>query len=280
MLTTAAPAVLAFVLGLRHGLDADHLAAIDGLTRWNVIRKRPFATYCGSLFATGHAAVILAAAVLLSALASEWRPPEFLESTGALLSAGSLLVLSIVNLGVASGRSRAGATGTSFGWRSALFAKLLRAPRSWQVLLVGALFALSFDAITLAGLFAASAPHGSPIDAAGLALLFALGMATVGTVNGFWIARLSRHSDAASGHASRAMTYVVAAIGLLVASGVLLTLTVPAAQPWMADHELALSLSVITTVFAAYFAALVLGRRSHPAHDQTSSAPEKLSCAD
>ena len=31
---------LVFVLGAKHGLDADHLAAIDGLTRYN-LRQRP-----------------------------------------------------------------------------------------------------------------------------------------------------------------------------------------------------------------------------------------------
>lgn len=31
---------LVFMLGLRHGLDADHLATIDGLTRFNAPRRR------------------------------------------------------------------------------------------------------------------------------------------------------------------------------------------------------------------------------------------------
>lgn len=284
MLTTPiASAALAFVLGLRHGLDADHLAAIDGLTRWNVLRKRPFGAWCGLLFAAGHGAIVLAAAVALAAVANEWQPPEWLESTGPLLSAAALLVLSFINL-MSALRPAAGNAGSfPIGLRSTLFANLLRAPRAWQVALLGALFALSFDAIALAALFATSAAERSPLDAAGLALLFALGMAAIGTANGFWVARLSRHSDAANGRASRVMTFAVGSVGLLVASGVLLTLTVSTIGRWVDEHELTLSISVITLVLAGYFGALVLAcRPSQTQSDPTSPSPiaESLSCAD
>lgn len=54
--------LLVFVLGLKHGFDADHLATIDGLTRFNA-RKRPgLARYCGALFSLGHGAVVVAIA--------------------------------------------------------------------------------------------------------------------------------------------------------------------------------------------------------------------------
>lgn len=46
---------LAFILGLRHGLDADHLATIDGLTRFNVQAHPKMARWCGALFSLGHA---------------------------------------------------------------------------------------------------------------------------------------------------------------------------------------------------------------------------------
>ncbi len=61
-------AALAYSLGLRHGLDPDHIAAIDNVTRRLMQEgKRPVAA--GFVFAAGHSAVVLvaSAAVALAA---------------------------------------------------------------------------------------------------------------------------------------------------------------------------------------------------------------------
>lgn len=64
---------LVFALGLRHGLDADHLAAIDGLTR---VRPSP---WNGALFALGHGAVVTVLAVgashVLAGVDVSWLSP-------------------------------------------------------------------------------------------------------------------------------------------------------------------------------------------------------------
>lgn len=60
---------LAFVLGLKHGMDADHLATIDGLTRFNTAAGRlRLARVCGFLFSLGHGAVVCVVAVAASVL--------------------------------------------------------------------------------------------------------------------------------------------------------------------------------------------------------------------
>jgi hypothetical protein len=56
-------AALAFTLGLKHGLDADHLATIDGLTRFNARARPAMARWCGALFSLGHGAVVVVVAV-------------------------------------------------------------------------------------------------------------------------------------------------------------------------------------------------------------------------
>ena len=58
--------VLVFLLGMRHGFDADHLAAIDGLTRLNQRPGLALARYCGALFSAGHGLVVLVIAVVVS----------------------------------------------------------------------------------------------------------------------------------------------------------------------------------------------------------------------
>ncbi|HEX6829121.1 MAG TPA: nickel transporter, partial [Burkholderiales bacterium] len=54
---------LVFTLGLKHGLEADHLVAIDGLTRYNAIARPRIARWCGTLFSLGHGAVVVAVAL-------------------------------------------------------------------------------------------------------------------------------------------------------------------------------------------------------------------------
>ncbi|HEY6922406.1 MAG TPA: nickel transporter, partial [Steroidobacteraceae bacterium] len=182
---------LALVLGLRHGLDADHLAAIDGLTRWNLVRKPPLARLCGALFSAGHAGVILVAALVLAMFVRHWNPPLWLAPAGATISATVLILLSLLNLRIAF--SSVDERTSTVAIRSRLCNRLLQMTRGWQVALVGGFFALSFDAISLAALFAATAsPAGGPLGVAVIALVFAAGMITVDTMNGLWVVQLLR----------------------------------------------------------------------------------------
>ena len=67
--------ILTFVLGLKHGFDADHLATIDGLTRYNARYRPGLARYCGSLFSLGHGAVVVGIALGTTLLAGQWVVP-------------------------------------------------------------------------------------------------------------------------------------------------------------------------------------------------------------
>jgi nickel/cobalt transporter (NiCoT) family protein len=78
-----AVAVVGFALGMRHGTDPDHLAAIDGLTR-----MRPRATN-GIYFALGHGLVVMLLAVGIG---------HFLASRFAFVGPWSLILIGVVNL--------------------------------------------------------------------------------------------------------------------------------------------------------------------------------------
>ena len=80
-------ATLVFVLGLKHGLDPDHLVAIDGFTRSS--RSR----WCGLFFSLGHGVVVTLVGVGVALVAADWQPPQWLEYTGAWISIGVLLAL-------------------------------------------------------------------------------------------------------------------------------------------------------------------------------------------
>ncbi len=102
------------------------------------------------------------------------------------------------------------------GLRSRLFAVgSARAGRRGRWRWSGALFAVSFDALAIATLFAASA-SGRRWVWWGSALSFASGMLLVGAANGFWVVRLLRHSGHASRVAARVMTLTIGVVALLV----------------------------------------------------------------
>ena len=85
--------ILTFVLGMKHGFDADHLATIDGLTRFNARQRPALARYCGSLFSLGHGVVVMAIALGVSALAGQWEVPEWFGLLGSLISIAFLVAL-------------------------------------------------------------------------------------------------------------------------------------------------------------------------------------------
>lgn len=95
-----AAALLSYGLGLRHGLDADHIAAIDDTTRMLVGRgQAPVGT--GLYFALGHSVVVLALGAVV-ALASQTLSDQGAMSVGAWLSsvliAGFLFTVGTLNL--------------------------------------------------------------------------------------------------------------------------------------------------------------------------------------
>ena len=51
-------ALVVLMLGIRHGFDPDHLAAIDGLTRYNSSERPVLAKMAGLLFSLGHGLVL------------------------------------------------------------------------------------------------------------------------------------------------------------------------------------------------------------------------------
>src|SRR5712692_8614883 len=94
-------ALLAYGFGLRHAVDADHIAAIDNVTRKLMHEgKRPIAVGC--FFALGHSSVVIVAATAIAASAAPLRDryPGLVDAGGAFgttLSAAFLLAIAVVN---------------------------------------------------------------------------------------------------------------------------------------------------------------------------------------
>ena len=259
--TWLALCTLALVLGARHGFDADHLATIDGLTRCNARRNPRLARRAGALFSLGHGAVVIAVALAAGSLSAGWRTPAWLEATGAAVSVAFLFGLAFVNVRAVL-TAAPHAVVAPAGLRARLLGRFLDTRRAWAIAAVGALFALSFDTVSQAALFALAAVRfGGLPDALFVAALFVLAMLAVDGANGLWINRLIRRADRTAVVASRVMALAVAGVSLVVGAYALAKFLVPALDEWAAGSDSWLGAAVVAAVLAAFVAALRVARR-------------------
>jgi high-affinity nickel-transport protein len=204
------------LLGLRHGFDADHLATIDALTRHHLPAGERRARWIGALFSLGHGAVVIGVALAVSLLAGHWQVPAWLMSFGAWTSIGVLVLLALLNIASLKHAPRH------------THAPLVGLRRHWlgdhgrggplAAAGIGAMFALSFDTLSVAALVAVSATqHGGWLGALQCALVFTAGMLATDGLNGLWITRLLRRSDERAVVASRAMGWAVVGVSLFSA---------------------------------------------------------------
>jgi len=185
-------AVLAYTFGLRHAVDADHIATIDNVTRKLMQEgKRPIAA--GFFFSVGHSAVVLAmsVAIAVAAAAVQSRFDAF-KAIGAVVatcvSAFFLFAIAAVNVLIFASVYRTFCSikqGGRFVEEDlnillngrGLLARLCRplfrmVSRSWQLLPIGLLFGLGFDTVTEVGLFGISAAQASGGLSLSLILVF------------------------------------------------------------------------------------------------------------
>ena len=256
----SALAGVVLLLGLKHGFDADHLATIDGLTRCNARAGRSFARFCGALFSLGHGLVVLAIALAVGVLSRTWHTPAWLEISGAWISIGFLTLLGALNLHAVLAADP-GQVVAPVGLKGRLLGRLAAVDHPALVLLVGALFALSFDTISQSALFALAATRfGGVGHVVGLGMLFTGGMLATDAINGLWIARLIARADALARIASRVMSLAVAAVSLLVAALGAVRCLWPTIDAWSASRELWLGGAVVLAVSASALLAGALAR--------------------
>jgi len=259
---------LVFLLGLRHGLEADHLAAIDGLTRLSAHGHFAHSRYCGALFSLGHGGVVLSIAMLAGMLGSDWVPPMWFEALGGGISNGFLLLIGYVNLLAVLGaplNSPVPMVGVRGRLVSHLLGRTMRTSSPLAVMGVGSLFALSLDTISQSVLFAVMAMRfGGVPYALTLGLLFVSGMLVSGGANGLLISHLIERTDRLAAVASHAMTLGVAFVSLLVALIGLGRLTSGWLNGHLEGHQLLICLSVVVLIGLGYFLAVRMASAPSP----------------
>lgn len=95
------PAALSYVLGLRHALDADHIAAIDLMTRRLIASGQRPATV-GTFFSLGHSTIVIVTCIVVAATSGALRErfdgfQHVGNIVGTSVSAAFLIILCIGN---------------------------------------------------------------------------------------------------------------------------------------------------------------------------------------
>lgn len=247
---------LAFALGMKHGMDADHLATIDGLTRFNAAAGRgKLARLCGFLFSLGHGCVVCLVAVATSLLFRQWAVPAWMDDVGAWVSAFFLIVLGILNL-YAVFSTPSHEMVKMVGIKGRWLGDLKYAGHPLLIALVGALFAFSFDTLSQAALFSTmSTQYGGLWHALLLASCFMAGMMVTDAANGLWISHLLRRADATARTATRIMGVTVALLSLTVASLGLSRRFSPEMSAWQEGRELFIGISIIVVISICFLFA-------------------------
>jgi len=202
--------ILAYTLGLRHGVDADHICAIDNTTRKLLQQdKRP--TTVGTWFSLGHSTIVVAMlAVLVVATRFITSNLPTFEADGAILgtiiSGGFLYIIALINFlifweiyqifrSLRSGQldeKKLDETLLKRGFMNRYFGFLFKfVDEPWQIYPIGVLFGLGFDTASEVALIAitvttATAAASFPLwMVMVLPFMFTCGMVLTDTTDGF-----------------------------------------------------------------------------------------------
>ncbi len=292
----AGAGTLAYVLGVRHAVDADHIAAIDDTTRLMLQRGRR-AVGVGFFFAMGHSTVVLALALVVAVAAGaasqaqvDWVR-EVGSSVSVVVAMSFLLLVAALNALVLRGILRVwrgmtrgelderelevqllnrGLMNRMLGGRAR---SLIRS--SWHMYPVGLLFGLGLETaseVTLLGLTAQTASGGAlPLLATlTMPLLFAAGMSGLDTCDSLIMTRVyswAYRSPARKLYYNIATTAMTVLVAVFIATVYLADVLAEHAgasflAPYasLADHFELLGYVIVALFLAAWLAAAALWR--------------------
>ncbi|KAG9234944.1 high-affinity nickel transport protein-like protein [Amylocarpus encephaloides] len=201
----ASTATLAYVLGLRHALDADHISAIDLMSRRLIAAGQKPVTV-GTFFSLGHSTIVIITSIVVAATAAAIsdRFDSFSRIgsiIGVSVSAAFLILLSIMNMYILYNLIKAlkkhirqGPEAEPDPWVGGgclfhMFKRMFKLiDRPWKMYPLGVLFGLGFDTsseVALLGIASIQAAKGTTIWLILLfPILFTAGMCLLDTTDG------------------------------------------------------------------------------------------------
>ena len=287
-------AVLAYTLGLKHAVDADHIAAIDNTTR-KLMNEGRRSLASGLWFSLGHSTIVFVVTLAIALLSDGARDRldglrEVGGLVGTLISVLFLVLMGLGNLVLLARLWRRWRRGAAVAADEPLrvagpMGRLLRpalglVSRAWHLYPVGVLFGLGFDTATeigLLGLSAAAAVNGLPLYAVlAYPLLFTAAMTLVDALDGVmmvgvygWALKEPRRKLAYNLFVTLLSVGVAFGIGLLEAAGLLSDALGLDGGVWAAISRLndqfgSLGLGVALAFLAIWLAAYAIDRRRKP----------------
>lgn len=205
--------ITAFLLGIRHGFDLDHLATIDAITR-SMRQHGRVPKNIGVLFSLGHGLVVIAISTLIGSGFITLHAPEWLDGFGVWVSTFFLMLFGSITLwNVVAAPIHAPLPTSVQNYIAHQLGTKNTTPGI--VVFIGMLFALSFDTVSQVVLFSLSAAALSGGVFAGLlGVFFMLGMMLSDGFNGFFVAHIIQRADNESVLWSRILGFGIAAFSL------------------------------------------------------------------
>ncbi|KAH9840555.1 high-affinity nickel-transport protein-domain-containing protein [Rhodofomes roseus] len=252
-------AVLSYTLGLRHALDADHISAIDLMTR-RLIASGQKPVTVGMFFSLGHSTIVIVTSLVVAgtAAAVSNRFDSFSRVGGIIgssVSAAFLILLGIMNIyilyklvcqlqrAIAADSDEAD-TGMPFyggGCLFNMFKGLFKMiDRPWKMYPLGVLFGLGFDTsseIALLGISSIEAASGTSFWLILIfPLLFTAGMCLLDTADGalmmsLYTSTTLAHDQIAVLYYSIVLTVITVIVALVIGVIQLLTMVLNVAEP-------------------------------------------------
>ncbi|KAJ6263194.1 hypothetical protein Dda_1755 [Drechslerella dactyloides] len=257
----AGTAILSYTLGLRHALDADHICAIDLMTRRLVAAGQKPVTI-GTFFSLGHSTIVIVTSIAVAATATAIsndfdRYSRVGGIIGSSVSTAFLVILAAMNIYILVTlftqlrRIQRAGPGSSAedevfriqggGVLFPLFKKMFRLiDRPWKMYPLGVLFGLGFDTsseIALLGIASIQAVKGTPVWIILIfPALFTAGMCLIDTIDGALM--LAAYTSTSLAHDNIAVLYysivlsvVTCAVAVVIGTLQLLTLILNVAEP-------------------------------------------------
>lgn len=234
MISTAALATLLLMvaLGVRHGLDPEHIAIVNSVTLHAVEKQRRWPAACGAWFALGHGLVITLVAAGVVGLLDVLRLPGWVLVVGEWLPLGILFIVAAVNLNeLLYGRS---------DYRPVAIKQRLL-PRGLgdsssplAVFCIGILFAPFVDPATQVAVWGyAASVSGSALWIAALGLLLTLAMAVTCVLEARAVVYLMSGVDAArAARRRRGVGWMIVIFSFAVVGYGLVSVFAGTAWPW------------------------------------------------
>jgi high-affinity nickel-transport protein len=250
--------MLVFILGLRHGLDADHLACIDGLTRYNWRQGRVTARWVGTLFSFGHGLIVATVGVILAMVSKQFRFPDYFDTIVTWISVISLFIIGTLNIYNLLCANSVDKEFEIQGIKGRFIPKIARETTNpFIIVLIGAVFALAADTVSQTSVWAVAAGHASGHLPVILGLIFMVGMMLTDTIDCLVTYRMISQSNKLGQSASKIMGWVI----VVLAYGVSIYEAIDYFFPKIdVDFEI-VGVVIFAFVLLSFFSAIIITKK-------------------